>query len=128
MTSVEMARWPAALEPWLDGATRERALPPAWAPACAKAQAPEAGLRIVSIANGETIRRPGGAGGGRQAPTLRLEARGGRHELIWLVDGRQVARVREGGVLHQAFPEPGRHAITVMDESGRYDRVEISVR
>ena len=92
------------------------------------AQAPEAGLRIVSITNGETIRRAGREAGGMRVPSLRLEARGGRDELIWLVDGRQVARVRDGGVLHQDFPERGRHAITVMDESGRYDRVEISVR
>jgi hypothetical protein len=28
MSAVEMARWPAALEPWLDAATRARALPP----------------------------------------------------------------------------------------------------
>jgi penicillin-binding protein 1C len=126
MKAVEMARWPAALEPWLDGATRERALPPAWAPSCVKAQAPEAGLKIVSITNGETIRRAGGAGSA--APSLRLEARGGQQELIWLVDGRQVGRAPAGKALHHAFPEAGRHTVTVMDDSGRYDRVEISVR
>jgi penicillin-binding protein 1C len=126
MKSVDMARWPAALEPWLDGATRERALPPPWAPACAKAQAPEAGLKIVSITNGETIRRAGNTSGA--APSLRLEARGGQQELIWLVDGRQVGRAPAGKALHHAFPEAGRHTVTVMDDSGRYDRVEISVR
>ncbi len=126
MKSVDMARWPAALEPWLDGATRQRALPPPWAPACAKAQAPEAGLKIVSITNGETIRRAGSTGG--SAPSLRLEARGGQQELIWLVDGRQVGRAPAGKSLHHAFPEAGRHTVTVMDDSGTYDRVEISVR
>jgi penicillin-binding protein 1C len=57
MQAVEMARWPAALEPWLDAATRARALPPAWAPACARAQAPEAGVKIVGLVHGEIIRR-----------------------------------------------------------------------
>jgi len=126
MKSVDMARWPAALEPWLDGATRERALPPPWVPACAKAQAPEAGLKIVSITNGETIRRAGNKNGA--APSLRLEARGGQQELIWLVDGVQVGRAPAGKALHHTFPEAGRHTVTVMDDSGRYDRVEISVR
>lgn len=126
MKAVEMARWPAALEPWLDAATRERALPPVWAPACARAQAPEAGLKIVSITNGETIRRAGSNAGA--APSLRLEARGGQQELIWLVDGVQVGRAPAGKSLHHAFPEAGRHTVTVMDDSGRYDRVEISVR
>jgi penicillin-binding protein 1C len=124
MSATEMARWPAALEPWLDAATRQRALPPPWAPACAKAQAPEAGLKIVGIGDGETIRR---AGGGR-APELRLEARGGQDELIWLANGRHLGRVAANRSLIWSVAEAGRYQITVMDESGRYDHVEISVR
>ena len=127
MQAVEMARWPAALEPWLDAATRRRALPPAWAPACAQAQAPEAGLKIVSLTSGDTIRRAGGTSSG-PLPALRLEARGGQQELIWLVNGQQVGRTPAGKPLIYRFAEAGRYAITVMDESGRYDRVEISVQ
>ena len=127
MVAVEMARWPAALEPWLNAATRERALPPAWASACVKAQAPEAGLKIVSIANGETIRRAGSVSDAAP-PELRLEARGSQSELIWLISGVQVGRSRAGKSLRHRFAEPGRYTITAMDESGRYDRVEISLR
>ena len=54
MRAVDMARWPATLEPWLDAATRARALPPAWAPDCDGARAPEGGLRIVGVCDGET--------------------------------------------------------------------------
>ena len=122
--SVAMARWPAALEPWLDGALRERALPPAWAPACAGAHAPEAGLKIVGVSDGETIRRAGNG----LPPELRLEARGGQEELIWLLDGRQIGRVPAGRALAHKFRDAGRYQITVMDDAGRYDRVEISVR
>lgn len=128
MHSVDMARWPAALEPWLDASTRERAMPPAWAPDCARAQAPEAGLKIVGITDGETIRRAGSDAGSGRAPTLRLEARGGQDELIWLINGSQIGRTPAGRSLTHGFPEPGRYAITVMDDRGRYDRVEISVR
>lgn len=127
MLPVDMARWPAALEPWLDASARQRALPPAWAPACAKAQAPEAGLKIVGIADGETIRRAGGSGSG-PVPELRLEARGGQEELIWLINGRQIGRVAAGRSFTHKFAEAGRYQITVLDEAGRYDRVEISVR
>jgi penicillin-binding protein 1C len=125
MDAVEMARWPAGLEPWLEAATRQRALPPEWAPACANAQAPEGGLKIVGIANGETIRRAGASG---PAPALRLEARGGQQELIWLINGRQIGRNRPGQALNHSFNEAGRYTITVMDAAGRYDRVEISAR
>jgi penicillin-binding protein 1C len=124
MLAVDMARWPAALEPWLDAATRSRALPPAWSSACQQAVAPGDGLKIIGISSGETIRRAASGG----APLLRLEARGARQALIWLVDGRQIARTAPGKALQQRFAEPGRHTITVMDDSGRYDRVEISVQ
>ena len=124
MQATEVARWPAALEPWLDSATRRRALPPAWAPACSGARAPEAGLRIVGISDGETLRRAGSG----PAPEVRLEARGGQDDLIWLVNGRQVGRVAPNRTLRHGFTEAGRYQITVMDDSGRYDRVEVSVR
>jgi penicillin-binding protein 1C len=124
MRAVEMARWPAALEPWLDTSTRQRALPPPWAPSCAFAQAPEAGLKIVGIVDGEIV---SGAGDGAP-PMLRLEARGGQGENLWLIDGQPVGRSSAGRALTHVFAEPGRHAITVLDGAGRHDRVEISVR
>lgn len=122
--SIELARWPAALEPWLDAATRVRALPPAWAPECDRSAAPEGGPRIVGIGDGETIRRAGNG----PAPELHLEAHGGQGELIWLLDGRQIGRVPAGRTLRQDFASAGRYRITVLDGAGRYDSVAISVR
>lgn len=123
--ALEMARWPAALEPWLDSATRKRALPPDWAPACAQALAPEAGLKIVSLSPGETIRRTAGP---PHTPALRLEARGVQAELIWLVDGQLVGRSPATKALYYHFDDSGHHNITVMDAAGHYDRVDIHVQ
>jgi penicillin-binding protein 1C len=124
--AVDMARWPAALEPWLNSDIRRQALPPAWSPECVRAQAPEAGLKIAGISDGETVRRAGGAAG--PLPTLRLEARGGQAELIWLINGQHVGRSPANRALLHTFNAAGRYRITVMDDAGRYDRVEISVR
>ncbi|WP_407279332.1 penicillin-binding protein 1C [Aromatoleum evansii] len=124
MRAVEMARWPAALEPWLDAATRRHALPPAWAPTCKDAVAPEAGLKIVGVTDGGTIRRAGTG----PAPELRLEARGGQDALTWLVNGVQVGRAAAGRALLWKFPVAGPYRITAMDDAGRFDSVEISVR
>ena len=93
-----------------------------WSRICAKALAPEVGLKIVGITDGETIRTAGGT-----PPVLRLEARGGQQELIWLINGRQIGRTLPGRAITHTFSEAGRFALTVMDEAGRYDRVEISV-
>ncbi len=124
--SMEMARWPAALEPWLDAATRARAIPPAWTASCAQAAAPDAGLKIVSLSANETIRRAGTGGGA--APALRLEARGGQQDLVWLVDGKSIGRANAKTTVQHRFTDPGRHTITVMDEAGHYDQVEIRVQ
>mgnify|MGYP000878697878 FL=1 len=126
MRAVEMARWPAALEEWLDPGLRARALPPPWTVGCSAGDGSNAGdgLQIVGLSNGETIRR---AGNGPPA-RLRLEARGGEQELIWLLNGRQVGRVPARQALTLSFAEPGSFQITVMDQTGQHDRVEISVR
>ena len=127
MRQVDMARWPALLEPWLDPAIRAKAVPPPWAPGCTAASAPDGSLRILGLASGETLSRAGSAPGA-PPPTVRFEARGGQDELLWLVDGRLVGRTPPGQALRYAFAAPGRYAVTVMDLGGRYDRVEISVR
>lgn len=126
MLSVEMARWPAALEPWLDANLRARAVPPAWSDGCAQTNTPETGLKIISLSPGETIRRTGS--GDAHAPTLRLQARGGHQDVYWLVDGKPIGRVSASSALQYRFDKPGRHTVTVMDASGHYDQVEIRVR
>ena len=79
-----------------------------------------------SCAFGTSIQPTGTAG--YMAPELHLEARGGQEELIWLLNGRQIGRVPAGHTLRQRFSDAGRYRITVMDDAGRYDRVDISVR
>jgi penicillin-binding protein 1C len=44
------------------------------------------------------------------------------------LNGRQIGRVPAGRALQQRFSDAGRYQITVLDDAGRYDRVEISVR
>ncbi len=124
MRAVDIARWPTALEPWLDAPTRRRALPPPWSPACRTATAPADGLKIVGLSDGETIRHTANG----PLPEIRLEAHGGQQERIWLLNGRQIARLPAGRALTHRFSDPGRQQITVMDLSGHYDRIEISVR
>lgn len=128
-----MARWPAVLEPWLDDNLRRRALPPQWAASCAGQARPESGLKIVGASNGEILRRSAGG----DAPLLHLQVRGhsvhGKAggpgtEVVWLVNGRPSARQPAGKGFEQRLTEPGRYDITVLDDSGAYDRISLSVR
>lgn len=130
-----MARWPAVLEPWLDENLRRRALPPAWAATCAGQARPESGLKIVGASDGEILRRSAGG----DAPLLHLQVRGRAEqgkagspgpgaEVVWLVNGRPSARQAAGKGFEQRLAEPGRYDITVLDDSGAYDRISLSVR
>ncbi|MDY0036894.1 MAG: penicillin-binding protein 1C [Zoogloea oleivorans] len=125
-----MARWPAVLEPWLDEDLRRRAIPPAWVASCAGQARPESGLKIVGASDGEILRRPVGG----NAPLLRLEVRGQAGgpgpggEMVWLVNGRPSARLAAGKGFEQRLAEPGHYDITVLDDTGSYDRISLSVR
>lgn len=124
LIDLDYARWPAALEPWLDDATRRRAVAPDWSRACGERQATADRMSIIGVASGETLRRAGAA---KDMPTVRLDVRGIRGEIIWLVNGNAVGRARSGeGIIHQ-FSAPGRYLITALDDHGRYDRVEVLV-
>jgi len=118
------ARWPAALEPWLGADLRKKALPPPWHRDCARNAAPESGLKIVGANDGEVLRRPRPD----VAPLLRLEVRGHSGQIFWLVNGSIVAQRPAAHPLLHRLDRPGRYDITALDESGRFDRISISVR
>lgn len=121
---IEAVRWPAALEPWLGAELRRKALPPAWNPQCRQQAEPEAGLRISGITDGEVIRRVRAD----QEPVVRLEVRGQRGQVYWLLNGKLVAHRPASLPLIQRLSETGRMDVTVMDEHGRFDKVSFSVR
>ncbi|MCL2635456.1 MAG: penicillin-binding protein 1C, partial [Betaproteobacteria bacterium] len=121
---IEAARWPAALEPWLPADIQAQARLPAWDIHCPPMAEAEAGLRIVGLSHGEVIRRPRPD----QPLLVRLELRGQRGEVYWLLNGRLIARQPASQPLLHRLEENGRVDITVMDGRGRYDRISVSVR
>ena len=124
LKAIEIARWPAVLEPWLGEELRQRAFPPEWAADCSQYARPDGGLKIVGAANGDILRRPTGA----DAPRLHLEVRGQGGEVVWLVNGQPSTRRAASAGFDQRFVQPGRYDITVLDDFGHYDRVSLSVR
>lgn len=121
---VDAARWPAALEPWLGAELRRKALPPDWDVKCRQQAEPEAGLRISGVTDGEVIKRVRAD----QDPVIRLEVRGQRGLVYWLVNGKLVAHRPASLPLIQRLNEAGRTDVTVMDEHGRFDKLSFSVR
>lgn len=120
---VQTARWPSSLEPWLDAAMRKRVLPPDWAPECISTRRAEGGFKIIGLSDGEIVRRAQG----EAVPKAKLEVRGARGELHWLVNGRLLATQRASAGQVVSFPESGRYDITAIDDVGQYDRISVSV-
>lgn len=120
---VESARWPALLEPWLDRATRARAVPPPWDARCARHAQAQSAIRIVGANDGEILHRAGDI-----APLVRLELRGHGGEANWMINGSLRARTGPGQSYAHRFTEPGRYEVTAFDDSGLYDRISLSVR
>jgi penicillin-binding protein 1C len=121
---VEGARWPTVLEPWLDPGLRGRVLPPAWSTDCRDAARAGESVKIVGASDGEVVQR---AAGNEQA-VMRLEARGVRGEINWMVNGRFVARAPAAAGHLLRLAEAGRYDITAFDDRGHYDRISLSVR
>lgn len=121
---LQAARWPAALEPWLEQGLRQRVLPPPWEPGCAAINRPSTGIKIMGMSDGEVIQP---ARGGKSAQA-RLEIRGTREAVNWMVNGRVVASKPATQAQLMDFPAAGRYDITAFDSHGHYDRISVSVQ
>ncbi|MDR3087465.1 MAG: penicillin-binding protein 1C [Azoarcus sp.] len=123
LTTLEIARWPVALQPWLAPDIRAAALPPPWLAGCARHIAADGtGLKITGLSNGEIVHRAANG----QPPLLRLEARSKNSgELIWLVNGKNMGRYPGSASFIWRLERPGRYDITAMDDQGHYDRLSI---
>lgn len=120
--TVEAARWPTLLEPWLDADLRQRATPPEWSPRCRGHVQQSASIKIVGLNHGTVVQQANGA----KPPVVRLDVRGQEAPVYWIVNGRVVAHGAGSQVLQ--FDAPGRYDITALDQEGRFDRISVSVR
>jgi penicillin-binding protein 1C len=120
---IQSARWPSMLEPWLDTGLRLKTLPPQWAPNCQSNHANDT-ITITGLNDGSIIRQPPG----KEAARTRLEIRGSDAEVMWMVNGRIIARRNAATPQIVDFPEAGRYDITAFDDYGHYGRISVSVQ
>jgi penicillin-binding protein 1C len=100
---------------------RRQVLPPAWSPDCGDDYRSGEQIVIAGLNDGAVLHPAQGAA----MPRARLEIRGSREPVAWMVNGRLVARETATIV---DFPDPGSYDITAFDSHGHYDRIRVSVR
>jgi len=121
-----IALWPTYVEPWLSPERRRRnRIPPLHPDCAAQPVSDSAALHIVGLTDGQTLRPAGGRS--TSPPSVRLHSLGGDGKRYWLLDGRFLFASGEGrGPIH-TFAESGRYRLSVWDETGRSDTVELFV-
>jgi len=119
--SIQVALWPAELEPWL--ARRERRasrLPPVDASCPPPAPPRAATLAISGVRQGEKLRRPPAS----SAPVnLQFSAVGGSGQYWWFLNGAPLAESSGQEELAQA----GHYQLSLLDSSGQTARVEFDL-
>ncbi|WP_252274262.1 peptidoglycan glycosyltransferase PbpC [Pseudomonas subflava] len=122
---VQVALWPAPLEPWLPRRERRSARLPAASTECPPTLPPPAApLSIVGVRDGDSLRRPANS-----ARPLRLElsALGGGGTRWWFLDGEPIAESQPGESIEQNLSAAGVHQLSLLDQSGATARVEFRI-
>ena len=121
-----IARWPAGAAPFLPPWKRQKGRLPAPHGLCLPhEQGPGSTIQITGIQDGGILKDPLGRKG---SLSTSLSAIGGRGELLWMVDHKLVAKSQSGSQVSVTFPFAGRFTLTVMDTSGDYAEVNLTVR
>lgn len=109
-----IARWPLALQPWVGEAANP----------CGAAAA-GGRLQIEGLADGAVLKPVPG----QRGVVLQVRALGAAtgRPVYWLIDGVQQARAEAGTSVTLQLTRTGAHAITALDEQGRFQRIRIRV-
>ncbi|WP_372821975.1 peptidoglycan glycosyltransferase PbpC [Pseudomonas parafulva] len=123
--ALEIALWPAPLEPWLPRVERRSARLPMVDPACPPQVPPSAPpLSIVGVHAGDNLRRPLTS---HEPLQLHVSALGGAGRRWWFLNGRPLGETEGQDSLLVRFEQSGRIELSALDESGETARVEFQV-
>lgn len=124
--SLEVARWPLLLEPWLPTRIRRQSTLPPLAPGCGPDPLGRGDLVIEGVRPGSLLSPAGSA-----AAQVDLQLRVLGHEGLpvwWLLDDRPLGEPDTAGRLHLQLDADGEHRLLAIDASGRHAAVQFEVR
>lgn len=122
---VQVALWPAPLEPWLPRRERRVARLPQASMSCPpRLPLAAAALSIVGVREGDRLRRPAGSA---EPLRLQLSAIGGSGPRWWFLNGEPVAESLPDESIEQRLDNLGRYQLSLLDQAGNTARVEFRV-
>jgi penicillin-binding protein 1C len=121
----EVARWPAALTPWLSSEIIRRTSTPEWRRDCLSKSVSAGAIGIRGVENGSALRLPTGQKG---ALRLTLSTVGANGNVHWLLNGAAAGMRQADERIVMPIAKDGRYRISAIDEQGRYAMTEFVVR
>lgn len=122
---VELARWPALLQPWIEPDQRSPQERWPWSPGCAPRTPRGNALRIVGLEPGSQLR----PAPGQHRIALKLQAVGAQEGLTWLLNGQLVGQSEKTGApLLLELVRSGEQTLTAVDGRGRYGQTRFGVK
>ena len=114
---VDVALWPAALEPWLPRDEHRTSRLPPPSTACPPRALPQGAPLIISgVRDGENLRPPASQ---NHELLLKVSALGGSGQRWWFLDGTPLSSTQGHTELPVTLQQKGRHHLSVIDENGR---------
>ncbi len=121
----EIARWPISVQPWLPASIKKCSTIPPVDPACGDFSSPHKNnIKLVGLKSGTTLRRPGASD---RNPQVTLNVIGTKQSVFWMINGEILNRAPADEVFQYQFNTPGKYDITVLDEEGNYDMINVCV-
>jgi penicillin-binding protein 1C len=124
--NISVALWPLRVEPWIEKTKQRSSSISPWSSNCKKQNTLQdyRSLHILGINDSTQIVK---AGNQALPPSVALKALGGSGSLQWYINGLPYPDNASQNPAAIKFEKPGNYQISVVDEVGNVDRVEVEV-
>ncbi len=124
-TEKEIALWPLAVEPWTAKHHQRKAQIGQFDTNCKLSVINTSNdFKIVGLDNHTKLRS---AGASKKMPRVKLQTQGGQGKFYWFINGYLKYTVTNSETIFHLFQSTGDYQITVIDDSGHSDSINLSV-
>lgn len=121
----EIALWPLAVEPWIAKQNQRQSQIGQFDSSCHYSAIKQ--LTEFKILNLENNTKLTSAGASKKMPRIKLQVQGGQGQLYWFINGYlKYTAAKLQAVFHQ-FKGRGSYQITVLDDAGNSDSINLMV-
>jgi len=121
----EIALWPLVIEPWIAKKNQRKTQIGQFDLSCNTTVIPSVNqIKIIGLENNTKLRSAGAA---KQLPRIRLQSQGGQGQYYWFINGHLKFSANDTQILFYQFKTTGKYQISVIDDAGHSDSINIEV-